>query len=72
MHALASINLWAGEGEHLLLAAGYTNRQSLGVISEEEVAQVAMKIFAKGLNVMLCHSDSDVLIWVDTRRFSQR
>jgi hypothetical protein len=63
---------WACEGEQLLEKAGYHNEQPLGNLSTEEIAKVAADLYGVGLNVMLGHYGADTMIWVDTRKFSQR
>lgn len=67
-----TVCLWAGDGATKLKSAGYEHNQQLGELSTDEILQVAAKVFNEGLNVMLYHYDADVVIWVDTKRFTQR
>ena len=41
-------------------------------VEEADIPTIAMKIFSKGLNVMLYHHGDKVIIWVDNARFGQR
>ena len=66
-----SIKTWAGNGAVTLLeGAGFIDGQE---ISEESMYDVARTLFDHGFNVMLYHkSDTDVVLFLDTKRFSQR
>ncbi|MBE3084620.1 MAG: hypothetical protein IMZ64_00200 [Bacteroidetes bacterium] len=65
----ASIYCWAGEGKEILQRNGYDDRQE---IDPNSVFVVAQKLFEAGLNVMVYHSEKSVILFVDTKRFTQR
>jgi len=68
-----SIRLWTGDGKEMLLAAGYKDGHEMKELTSEEIGDVVMRIFEQKLNVMVSRFDEGrVIIWVDTKRFSQR
>lgn len=69
---MVHVMCWASEGRETLEKAGYHHEQPLGNLSTQQVSEVTATLFDAGLNVMLAHYDKDVVIWVDTRKFSQR
>jgi hypothetical protein len=67
---------WAYGNKDRMAEAGFPHETQLE-LTEEEILAAAGKLFAAGLNVMLCHfkegtPEEKVIIWVDDRRFSQR
>ncbi|MBN1637330.1 MAG: hypothetical protein JW866_00050 [Ignavibacteriales bacterium] len=48
---------------------GYKHNQEVPV---EDIFNIVAFIFGTGLNVMLYHSDENIIIMVDDKRFQQR
>jgi hypothetical protein len=71
---MKNVNIYDWTGGIMRLKALGFEHNSVVKMSEEELSIAVKRMFDAGLNVMLAHgqTENDILLAVDTKRFTQR
>lgn len=63
------VNFWMGEGQFKKEDIGLEHGDE---IDELDLFKTVNGLYQLGLNVMLYHAGENTIIWVDSKRFTQR